>query len=34
MKRKNTRKCDSFDYIKLSPKKGSSNPNSISIREP
>lgn len=34
MKRKNTRKCDSFDYIKISPKKALNNPNSLSIREP
>lgn len=33
MKRRNNRKCDSFDFIKFSPKRASSHTNSSSIRE-
>lgn len=34
MKRRNNRKCDSFDFIKISPKRASSHANSISLRDP
>ena len=37
MKRKIARKCDSFDFIRISPKRDSTNNNninSISLREP
>lgn len=34
MKRRNTRKCDSFDFIKISPKRASSHINSASLRDP
>lgn len=34
MKRRNTRKCDSFDFIRISPKKSSTHANSISLRDP
>lgn len=32
MKRRNNRKCDSFDFIKFSPKRASSHTNSSSLR--
>jgi hypothetical protein len=34
MKRRNTRKCDSFDFIKISPKRASSHINSANLRDP
>lgn len=34
MKRRTTRKCDSFDFIRISPKKSSTHANSISLRDP